>query len=267
MKLSERMKLYESQTTKLRLIPLLPIVARLDGKNFSTFTRSLEKPYDKRLSMLMIDTAKYLVKETNANCSFTQSDEITLVWYTDNRDSQQYFNGKIFKIMTDLSAMCSVYFNNRLSTYIPEKVDTMPRFDARVWNVPNLDEVVNSFKYREDDAVRNSISIAAQSVYSPTELLSKSGSEKQEMLFQKGINWNDYPSFFKRGTYIQRKIKTGKLSEKELQNLPELHNARKDKNFTFERKIVEVLDLPQLSKIENKIDVIIYGKEWKELNK
>lgn len=261
MTLSERMKLYESQTTKTTLIPMLPIVARLDGKNFSTFTRSLEKPYDKRLSQLMIDTTKYLVNETNANCGYHQSDEITLVWYNSNINSQPYFNGKIFKIITDLSAMCSVYFNNKLSEYLPEKANTMPRFDARVWNVPNLDEAVNSFLWRENDAVKNSISMAAQEVYSPKQLLNKNGSEKQEMLFKKGINWNDYPSYFKRGTYIQRKIRIGKLSIDELNKLPEKHNARKDPNFTFERKSVEVLDLPPLSKIENRIDVLINGQE------
>lgn len=263
-KMGNRMKSYESQTTKDRLIPFIPVIARLDGKSFSKFTKGLKRPYDERLSRLMIETTKYLVAETNANCGYTQSDEITLCWFNDDPNSQSYWDGKIFKILTDLSAMCSVFFNEKLSEYLPEKVGKRPRFDCRVFNVPNVNEAVNAFYWRELDATKNSISMAAQSVYSHNLLEAKNGSEKQEMLFQKGINWNDYWSHFKRGTYIQRKVKTGLLSKEELQFLPEKHNAIKDPTFTFERKVVVELELPPLSKIKNKIDVIIYGKDYIE---
>lgn len=261
-KLGDRMKMYESQTTKYRLIPLLPVMARLDGKGFSKFTKGLKRPYDERLSKLMVETTKYLVAETNANCGYTQSDEITLCWYNNDIKSQSYFNGKVFKILTELSSMCSVFFNEKLSEYLPEKVGKRPRFDCRVWNVPTLDEAVNTFLWREFDATKNSISMAAQSVYSHNQLEGKNGSEKQEMLFQKGIKWNDYPSFFKRGTYVQRKVRTGKLTIEELEKLPPKHNARKNPDLVIERKYVETLDLPPLSKVVNKIDVIIYGKEY-----
>lgn len=258
-----RMKSYESQTTKERLIPLLPVMARLDGKGFSKFTKGLKKPYDERLSKLMIETTKYLVKETNANCGYTQSDEITLTWFNPDPKSQSYFNGKVFKIVTELSAMCSVFFNEKLPEYLPEKVGKRPRFDARVWNVPNLEEATNVFLWREFDATKNSISMAAQSVYSHNKLNGKNGSEKQEMLFKKGINWNNYPSFFKRGVYVQRKIRSGKLTFEELEKLPLKHNARTNPEFVVERKFVEELDLPPLTKITNKVDVIIFGKDFK----
>lgn len=260
--LGDRMKMYESQTCGIRLIPRIPVIARLDGKRFSKFTKGLKRPYDERLSNLMIETTKYLVKETNANCGYTQSDEITLVWYTDKIDSSIYFDGRLFKMIGDLATMASVYFNRELGKYLPEKVDKMPRFDARVYNVPTLDEAVNSFLWREQDATKNSISMAAQAFYSHKELTGKNGSDKQEMLFQKGINWNDYWSHFKRGTYIQRKIKTGVFSIEELKLLPKNHNAINNPNFTFERRVVVELELPPLSKVKNKIDVIIYGKEY-----
>lgn len=194
--LGDRMKQYESQTCDIKLIPKLPIIARLDGKGFSKFTKGLKRPFDERLSKLMIETTKYLVSETNANCGYTQSDEITLMWYSE--DYQSYFGGRIFKIIGDLSSSASIFFNRELIKYLPEKADKMPKFDCRVYNVPNLEEATNSFVWREMDATKNSISMAAHDYYSHKQLQNKSGKEKQEMLFQKGINWNDYPDFFKK---------------------------------------------------------------------
>jgi len=259
--LGDRMKFYENQTCGIKMLPRIPVIARLDGKGFSKFTKGLKRPYDERLSRLMIETTKYLVKETNANCGYTQSDEITLMWYTDKVDSSIYFDGRLFKMISDLAAMCSVYFNRHLPNYLPEKVDKLPRFDARVFNVPTLDEAVNVFLWREQDATKNSITMAASEYYSHNFLHGKNGSEKQELLFQKGINWNDYPDFFKKGTYIQRKRVMTKFSAEELDKLPAKHNARKDPNVLIERWVVDEIKLPPLSRIENRVDVIVFGKD------
>jgi tRNA(His) 5'-end guanylyltransferase len=124
---------------------------RLDGKGFSKFTKGLKRPYDERLSNLMVETTKYLVKETNANCGYTQSDEITLVWYSDSYESKIYFDGRLFKMISDLASMCSVYFNRQLPNFLPEKVDKMPRFDCRVFNLPTKEEAVNVFLWHEQD--------------------------------------------------------------------------------------------------------------------
>ena len=261
--LGDRMKAYENQTCGIRLIPRIPVIARLDGKGFSKFTKGLKRPYDERLSKLMIETTKYLVKETNANCGYTQSDEITLMWYTDKIDASIYFDGRLFKMLTDLSAMSSVFFNRKLSEYLPEKADKMPRFDARVYNVPTLDEAMNSFLWREQDATKNSITMAASAYYSHKELHGKNGSEKQEMLFQKGVNWNDYPTFFKRGTYVQRKRVLTPFTAEEIERLPAKHNARKDPGMLIERWVIDVVELPKLSSIENSVGVIVFGEEPK----
>jgi tRNA(His) 5'-end guanylyltransferase len=255
------MKFYENQTCGVKMLPRIPVIARLDGKGFSKFTKGLKRPYDERLSRLMIETTKYLVKETNANCGYTQSDEITLMWYTDKIDSSIYFDGRLFKMTSDLSAMCSVYFNRHLPSYLPEKVDRMPRFDARVFNVPTLDEAVNVFLWREQDATKNSITMAASEYYSHNFLHGKNGSEKQELLFQKGINWNDYPDFFKKGTYIQRKRVLSSFTVEELERLPLKHNARKDPNVLIERWVVDEIKLPPLSKLQDRVDVIVFGKD------
>ena len=242
------------------MIPRIPVIARLDGKGFSKFTKGLKRPYDERLSRLMIETTKYLVKETNANCGYTQSDEITLMWYSERYESEIYFSGKLFKMISDLSSMCSVFFNRELPNYLPEKIHLMPRFDCRVYNVPSLDEAVNSFYWREKDATKNSVSMTASHYYSHNFLHGKNGSEKQELLFQKGVNWNDYPSFFKRGTYVQRKRILTKFSIEELEKLPMKHNARKNPETLIERWVVDVVDLPPLSTIKNKVDVVVFGE-------
>src|SRR5581483_5540743 len=101
-----------------------------------------------------------------------------------------------------------------------------PMFDARVWNVPSQDEAANYFLWRERDARKNSVAMAAQSVCSHRELQNKNGSDMQEMLFQRGINWNDYPPQFKRGTFVRRKLVERPFTAAELEKLPAGHEAR-----------------------------------------
>ena len=80
------------------------------------------------------------------------------------------------------------------------------------------------------------------------------------MLFEKGVNWNDYPAFFKRGTYVQRKRVFTKFSADELEKLPLKHKARENPDLEIERWVVDSVDMPPLGKISNKVDVIFYGK-------
>ena len=80
----------------------------------------------------------------------------------------------------------------------------MAHFDARVFQIPYQEEVINYFIWRQQDATRNSISSVAQSLYSAKELHGKKTSDMQEMIFQKGINWNDFTPREKRGSIIRR---------------------------------------------------------------
>lgn len=258
----DRMKDYEGREASRKLIPTLPICVRLDGKGFSKFTKGLARPYDERLSRLMIDTAKFLVKESNACVGYTQSDEISLILWEPEYKSQVYFDGKVQKLCSVLSSMATAFFNKGLAEAIPEKKDYMALFDCRVWNVPDLNEAANTLLWRELDASKNSISMAASHYYSHRELEGKSGSEKQEMLFQKGINWNDYPAFFKRGVFVKRKQVIGNrpLTDEEIQSLPPLHNARKDKTLKITKLEVIELDMPPFSKVANRVEVIFEGE-------
>jgi tRNA(His) 5'-end guanylyltransferase len=202
--LGDRMKLYEQIEAGRAAIPRLPILVRIDGKGFSSWTKGLGRPYDSRLSELMIQTTEFLVTETCANLGYTQSDEISLVFLPGNEDSQTYFGGKFQKLTSVLASYTTAFFNSKVAEHIPEKRSKLAIFDCRVWVVPSLVEAANAFVWRELDATKNSISMAAMEYYSHKELFKKSGKEKQEMLFQKGINWNDYPVHFKRGTYVRR---------------------------------------------------------------
>lgn len=259
--LGDRMKLYEMAEAGRKLLPLLPALARLDGRGFSRFTHGLERPYDKRLSDLMIATTRYLVEETAANCGYTQSDEITLGWYSADYAKELFFGGRISKMLSTLAAEASVWFNRRLPDYLPAEFGArLPTFDCRVWNVPNLDEGANAFLWRELDATKNSVSMAARHYYAHGELMHRSSSEMQEMLFQKGVNWNDYPSFFKRGTYLQRRKVERAFTTEELEKLPPKHEARRNPELVVERTEVAVLDLPPLNKVSNRAAVIFLGE-------
>ena len=260
--LGDRMKGYEGQYASQKLLPRIPIIARIDGRAFHTFCKGLERPYDKRLSDLMVRTTEFLVKETAANCGYTQSDEISLVWYDPSPNSEVFFKERLLKMASVSASMATAFFNKHLQESIPEKANIFAFFDSRVFNVPSETEAANYFVWREMDATRNSVSMAAQSYFTHKELQGKKSAEMQEMLFQKeGINWNDYPTFFKRGTYVQKQVFKKPFTTEEIESLPEKHAARTNPNLEVERQNIVVLDLPPLKKVINKADVLLFQKQ------
>lgn len=257
----DRMKMYESAEAGRRFMPLLPVIARLDGRNFSRWTKGLERPYDVRLSKLIEKVTIDLVRETNANIGYTQSDEITLGFYSDNFKSQIFFDGRIQKMTSVLASLTTGYFNQRAQLMLPTHImnKSLAFFDCRVWQLPNTTEATNAFLWRELDAVKNSVGMAARHYYSHNQLYGLGKAEMMDLLMEKGVNWNDYPSAFKRGTYIQRRNTKRKFTEEEIERLPHQHEARSNPNLEVERSIVVVLDMPPLSKVQNKVGVIFEG--------
>jgi len=259
--LGDRMKKYEA-AWDANLMPFVPAIARLDGKAFHTFTRGLERPYDQRLSTLMVETTRFLVGDLGACIGYTQSDEISLVWFVEKIGTELPFDGRTLKLASILAAKASVYFNKRLPDLLPEKIGQSPVFDCRVFSVPTQTEAANCILWRELDATRNSISMAAQACFSHNQLMGKNCDEMQEMLFQeKGINWNDYPSFFKRGTYIQKRVVERPFTSDEIDKLPPKHAARTNPDLKIWRTDYRVLDLPPIPKITNREAVIFAGAE------
>lgn len=243
------------------MIPTLPVIIRLDGNNFHNWTKGLERPFDRRLNQLMTETTKYLVNETNAVVGYTQSDEITLILYSNDRKSSIYNDGKKQKIISKLTAKCVNFFNEKRKELLPLH-DKVAVFDCRIYQTPTLHDACVQLLWRENDATRNSISMLAQSLFSHNELQNLNVNEMQDkMMLEKGVNWNDLETKLKRGTYIKR-IKTSKpFTSDELLTLPPRHEARKNPNLIIERYIVKEIEYPIFSKIDNKVEVIFFDQE------
>jgi tRNA(His) guanylyltransferase len=219
----DRMKKIERRETGRDFLPYIPVYARIDGRGFSKFTRGMERPYSIRMSDVMIETTKYLIEHTHARCGFTQSDEINLTWLQEEPKSEIFFDGKIQKMVSVLAGMASSRFLqicSQDSYFDPFVKKHLPHFDCRVFQLPNLAEGANVFLWREQDATKNSVSMAAQAFYSHKELQGKSGPEMQEMMFQKGQNFNDYPASFKRGTFVRRSVQIKTFTDDEWLKIP-----------------------------------------------
>lgn len=240
MDLSERMKFYECND---RFMPGLPIIARIDGRNFHKYTKYAAKPFDAALQRLFRETTKALVKESAALLGYTQSDEISLVFLGDWK-SRVYFDGKVQKMVSCLASEATLYFNNL--------ADKPACFDCRCFQVPSLVEAANYFVWREQDAVRNSIQMAARSIYSDKDCYKKNGSQLQEMLMVKGINWNDYDSHSKRGSYFKRIDRWVEVDPELIDKIP----PEKFVDGKIKRKVVEEISLPILTTVEDKVGVL-----------
>lgn len=213
--LGERIKNQYEDRTRYSLPRRTYTLIRIDGKAFHTFARGFKRPFDHELMELMDKTAAYLCTNIQgAVVGYVQSDEISILlsdFTTPQTDA--WFDGNIQKMVSVSASMATAAFNKQLSekqsqaapeTKFFDKSGNgkIALFDSRVFTVPDHSEVENYFIWRQADAVRNSIQSAAQSVYSQKQLHGKNTSELQELLFQKGINWNDYLSGEKRGRAI-----------------------------------------------------------------
>ena len=248
--LGDRCKQFEAAEAGRRAMRGLPLIARLDGRAFHTFTRDLRRPFEHGMSISMIETTRHLVQEMIALVGYTQSDEITLAWYEPSASLSDYaFDGRFQKLASVLAGMASARFCQLIASHLPAKVKETPHFDCRVWQVPTLQDAADVFVWREDDATKNSVAMAAGAFYTDAELHRQSTSQKQEMLWRKGVNWNDYPSFFKRGTYVQRRTVERTLTDEERARIPEAH--RPAAGTVVRRTHVLDLDLPPVRRIDN----------------
>lgn len=200
--LGDRMKRYE-EVQQGRLMRRTPVIIRLDGKAFHTFTRGLNKPWDDELSNAMVRTMVACCTQIQgAVLGYTQSDEISILlqdWAT--LDTDGWYDYKVQKMVSVAASIATATFN---SGY--KHGDRLALFDARVFNVPKED-VNNYFIWRQGDAVRNSISGLAQSKFSHKALQGKNSSQMQDMLHAEfGINWNDTPTRYKRGICFSEKL-------------------------------------------------------------
>lgn len=196
--IGDRMKTNYEKPFNFKLPRRMPVILRLDGKAFHTFTRGMVKPFDKALVRNMQNLALYLCHEIQgAELAYVQSDEISILLHNyKTLESQAWFDNKIQKIVSVSAGIASSYFSR---LYDREVI-----FDARVFVIPES-EVNNYFIWRQQDWERNSIQMLARSLYPHKELYKKNREALQEMCFQKEHNWNDLPTTLKRGTCINKK--------------------------------------------------------------
>lgn len=201
--LGDRMKDYERLRTSDRLKEESPFVyCRIDGRGFSKFTKGMQKPFDNELKDLMVSVTKALVHKTHAIAGYTQSDEISLAW--DRKGI--FFDGKIQKLTSILSAMATSHFiiEGLATNHYSRIVERYPHFDARVFELPDEDEVANAFLWRYNDCRRNAIQSIGQAKFSHKELHKKSIKDLEFMLASIGIFKEDFPKDCIEGTFLRR---------------------------------------------------------------
>nr|DAH07619.1 MAG TPA: tRNAHis guanylyltransferase [Caudoviricetes sp.] len=226
--LAKRMKKYEA-VPKNTLMRRTPVIIRVDGRAFHTFTKGFQKPFDDVLMRVMQDTMKYLC-ENIQGCVFgyTQSDEITLILIDYKKlNSEAWFDYEVQKMCSIVASMATMAFNRffmyeyeefnrwiyegsptdedkRLNDVYYNAMCKGAMFDARAFNLPK-EEVTNNIYWRQLDASRNSIQMVGQANFSHRELLNKTCDQIQDMLMtQRGINWNDMATSYKRGSCCVR---------------------------------------------------------------
>lgn len=226
--LGDRMKTYESVSRHF-LTRRTPVVIRLDGCHFHTFTRGFDKPFDNILCQAMQETMKNLCKNIQGCVlGYTQSDEITLVLCDYKKlTSDAWFSNNIQKMASISASLATIAFNSSFKAIVVEQLvpytmlgdesyvnDVMYRrlmdkylskadtatFDSRVFNLPK-EEVCNCLIWRQQDATRNSIQGLGQKYFSHKQLEGKNCNNIQDMLMvEHSVNWNDVETKFKRGS-------------------------------------------------------------------
>jgi tRNA(His) 5'-end guanylyltransferase len=199
--LGDRMKEFYENRTRYMLPRRTFTVIRLDGKAWHSYTRGLKRPFDDKLMDDLDETTKFLCKEIQGTkLAYIQSDEVSLILTDfDDLGTDAWFDGNIQKITSVSASLATGKFNEL-------RPGKLAFFDSRVFTIPYQTEVENYLIWRQNDASRNSVSAVAQSLYSHKELMGKSCDQMQEMIFQKGINWNDLASKYKRGRMVVKEF-------------------------------------------------------------
>ena len=239
--LGKRMKDYEMRD-RYFLQKRIPVAIRVDMRAGHTFTRGFKRPFDYIFMKSMQETAKYMCENMeNAKFAYVQSDEITIILTDyDTLETDCWFNYRTDKLCSISASMATMAFNKYFEENVTNEVleykmvphcveiqqeikeyhntliaalDKGAMFDARCFNIPK-EEVTNLIYWRQLDASRNSIQMVGQANFSHNELQNKSCNDIQDMLMlQKNINWNDFPTYQKRGSCIVKSDEKETITE------------------------------------------------------
>ena len=222
--LGDRMKSYEN-ITRTYLPSRMPIIIRIDGKAFHTFTKGFKKPFDDVLMRAMEETTAVLCRDIEGiKVAYTQSDEISLlITNNDTWETQPWFGNNLQKMASVAASIATLAFNRAfwhevnmlnndylnmegtelLNVYC-HACEKGATFDARVFVLP-ADEVCNYFIWRQQDAIRNSIQSMGQAHFSHKELMNKNCENIKQMLVEKNIKWESIPVSCQRGICVVKK--------------------------------------------------------------
>ena len=201
--LGDRMKTYED-AFRYVLPPRLPVIVRVDGKAFHQYTDGLDRPFCDKFSAAMDGVAGYLMSVVQgARLAYIQSDEINLLVHNyATHDTQPWVGGALQKFASITASVAGAVMTADSPSIFSGRI-RLAYFDSRAFVVPEA-EVTNYFLWRQNDASRNSIQMLARSLASHKECLNLGQSELQELCFQRGKNWNDLPTRYRRGRCLIR---------------------------------------------------------------
>lgn len=199
--LGDRMKQNYENPYRLYLTRRTPVIIRVDGRAFHTFTRNFPKPFSLKFTDSMLFAAQRVASEAQGfKLGYVQSDEASfLLTDYDGLQTQPWFSYNKSKIESVSASIMTAAFARAMRL---AGVTELATFDARSFNVPES-EVVNYFLWRAKDWARNSVTMYAQSCFSHRELHGKSCADMHEMLHSAGRNWaTDIADPEKNGTFI-----------------------------------------------------------------
>lgn len=194
--LGDRIKRYEAASSHT-LTPRTPVMIRVDGRAFHTFTHNCDKPFDNRIVNAMTEAAQYAAADmAGFRLAYVQSDEATfLLDDLASLQSAPWFGNKTHKLVSLSASLFTAAFNRAWPG------DELATFDSRVFSIPQ-DDAPNAFVWRQRDWERNSLQMVARAHFSHRELTGRKHSAVHEMLHGIGVNWAHLHPQLKNGTFI-----------------------------------------------------------------
>jgi tRNA(His) 5'-end guanylyltransferase len=207
--LHDRMKAYEAAQGPV-IDPDLPWIVRVGGKAFRTWTRGLARPFSPELVAAMNEAARVLSAQVQgASLGYVQSDEITIAIPARANDAvEPWFGGKVQKIVS-VAASCAASVVTLASPLMFGGESRLTMFDARAFNLPSAAEAANCLVWRQQDAIRNSVSAVGQAVFSHRQLQGVSVRQLREKLSAAGSPWEGFEPGVQRGRWVRRRTHPG----------------------------------------------------------
>lgn len=226
-------KFFERSCQPHPLLPGVPTIVKLEGKNFKTLTQGMQKPYDPNFAMLMSHCAKELIINPglkDISFCYTRSDEVIAVL----KKSSNLFSKDPILISSFISSVLSGIFTKLLPKYFPDLENTTVAFTATIWTVPTHTEVTNYIVGRRKLTAESSFEDLVYTQFSAEDLKNKKHDAVNEMLLEKDITFDSFPVAFREGVIVKKRKTVNKFTERELELLPITHHARQRPYVKFD---------------------------------